>query len=233
MTPLPWTIPLLFVFTLFVAIFLFARATHYSRIALVVLCIWAILQTVLGLTGFYRDTTTLTGRFPLLVGPPVIFYASLFFFRRGRRFIDSLDLRSLTLIHVIRVGVEIVLLFLFLHHGIPKAMTLEGRNIDILSGLSAPIVYYFFFIRKNLKPQLLAAWHVLCSLFLLSVVSTAFLSLPARAASFGFAQANVAVGYFPYLLLPAVLVPTILFCHAAAVRQLVLQSRTVKTISHD
>ena len=151
------------------------------------------------------------------------FLTSLFFTRRGKAFIDSLDIKTLTLLHTVRIPVEIILLCLFLQQAIPQAMTFEGRNFDILSGISAPLIYYFGFIKKQLSNTVMIIWNVICILLLLNVVSSAILSLPARFNNFGFEQPNIAVGYFPFLLLPAVLVPMVLFANAASIRQLLLK----------
>jgi hypothetical protein len=122
---------------------------------------------------------------------------------------------------VIRIGVEIGLLSLSIHEAIPKAMSFEGRNFDILSGLTAPLVYYFGFVKHRMGRKALILWNVVCVLLLLNVVSSAFLSLPGRFQQFGFERPNIGVGYFPFLLLPAILVPLVLFAHAATIRQLV------------
>jgi hypothetical protein len=202
------------------AAWLFMKAANYSRPVLVIITLWTILQSAAGLSGFYSDIHTMTGRFPLLVFPPLIFLLFLFVTRKGKAFIDGLNVGTLTLFHIIRIPVEIVLFFLFVHHAIPKAMTFEGANFDILSGLSAPLVYYFGFVKKRLGKPVLIAWNIVCILLLLNVVRIAALSLPARFHQFGFEQPNIAVGYFPFLLLPSCLVPLVLFSNLAAIRQL-------------
>ncbi len=199
------------------AVWLFSKAAHSSTPTLVLILVLTGIQSVLGLTGFYDNPDTLTARFPLLVMPSLVLAAALFFTHTGRRFIDSLDIAQLTLLHVFRVGVEIVLAWLYTYKAIPQAMTFEGRNFDILSGLSAPLVYYF---KRSLSRRVLIAWNIFCILLLLNVVVNAFLSLPARYANFGFEQPNLAVGSFPFLLLPAILVPLVFFSHAATLRQL-------------
>jgi hypothetical protein len=119
------------------------------------------------------------------------------------------------------------LFWLFVHNTIPRAMTFEGRNFDILSGLSAPLVYYFGFVKQKLNHTILIVWNAGCIFLLLNVVVSAALSLPERFQSFGFEQPNIAVGYFPFLLLPAILVPLVLFSNAAAIRQLVLNKKAI------
>lgn len=228
MEHLPWYVPTIFVLTFLIAIWLFLRATHFSRPVITVLVILTIVQSLLGISGFYSNYNSLTTRFPLLVMPSLAIGLVMFLTGKGRSLIDSFDPARLTLMHIFRVGVEIALFWLFTYKYIPQAMTFEGRNFDILSGLTAPIIYYFGFINNRLSRPALIIWNVACIVLLLNVVSSAFLSLPARYTQFGFEQPNIAVGFFPFVLLPAILVPMVLFSHAVTIRQLVLKKVNLK-----
>ena len=227
MEHLPWYVATIFGITFLVGIWLFSKATHYSKSLVTILMLLTLMQSALGISGFYSNIKSLTIRFPLLVAPLLFFCISLFFTSKGKAFIDSLDIKILTILHVIRIGVEISLFWLFVYKAIPQAMTFEGRNFDILSGLTAPVVYYFSFVKHKLNRQVMIVWNIACMLLLLNVVANAFLSLPARFQHFGFEQPLIAVGYFPFLLLPAILVPLVLFSNAAAIRQLVLNKNLI------
>ncbi|WP_179414604.1 hypothetical protein HDF19_00325 [Mucilaginibacter sp. E4BP6] len=227
MENLPLYIAATFGITVLLTIWLFSRATHYAKPILIFLSVLTVVQSVLGLSGFYNDPHTMTARFPMLVIPLTIFCIALFLTAKGWAFIDSLDIKILTILHIIRIPVEITLFWLFVHQAIPQAMTFEGRNYDILSGLSAPLVYYFGFVKKQLTKTVLIIWNVACMLLLINVVASAVLSLPARFQNFGFEQPNIAVGYFPFLLLPAILVPLVLFANAAAIRQLIYNKNII------
>ena len=220
METLPWYVYLNFCATFVLATWLFFIATNYSKTFIIVAVVWILLQSVAGILGFCSDPLTMTARFPFLIFPPVIVLIFLFSSAIGRVFIDGLNIKTLTILHIIRVPVEITLFWLFAHKAIPKAMTFEGRNFDILSGLSAPVIYYFCFVNKKIGKRGLIAWNLICGLLLLNVVSIAVLSLPGRFARFGFEQPNIALGYFPFLLLPTFLVPMVLFTNLAAIRQL-------------
>src|ERR1700712_373110 len=150
MENLPVYVSILFILTALLSIWLFAKATSYSKLFLVFIGIWVVFQSLLGIKGFYNAAATMTKRFPLLFGPMLIVILFLFATAKGRTFIDRLDLKALTIFHIIRIPVEIVLLLLFTHQLIPRAMRFEGRNFDILSGLSAPIIYYLYFVSKKI-----------------------------------------------------------------------------------
>ncbi|MBT2560074.1 hypothetical protein J7E50_02410 [Pedobacter sp. ISL-68] len=234
MENIAWYVYVLFSATVVLSAWLFIKATGYSKTGIIMIIVWTIIQSGLGLSGFYSNTDSLTSRFPLLVIPPVLFLGSRFFTVSGKAFIDGLDLKTLTIFHIIRIPVEVTLLFLFLGNAIPEAMTFEGRNFDILSGLSAPVIYYFAFVKKSLGKTAMIIWNVICIVLLLSVVTSAVLSLPERYNQFGFEQPNIGVGFFPFLLLPALLVPLALFSGAAAIRQLVLNKNfTFKNQNHE
>jgi hypothetical protein len=129
----------------------------------------------------------------------------------GRLFIDSLNIKLLTLIHSIRILVEIVLWWLFTFKTIPVQMTFEGGNFDIISDINAPFIYYFGFIRNKVSKQIKPGWNMICTALLLKVVLSSVLLNPNSYLKFGFDQPNIAVLYFPYFLLPSLIVPIIFF----------------------
>jgi len=220
MENLPSYIKVVFALTTFLTIFLFYRATKKSTLTLGILFGWLAFQTLMGLSGFYTDTKTIPPRFGLLIGPPLLLIILLFLTAKGKVFLDSLDLKNLTILHTIRIPVEIVLFWLFLHHGIPELMTFEGRNFDILSGITAPLIYYFGFVKSQLNTKILILWNLICLGLLINIVANAVLSVPTLFQKFAFDQPNVALLYFPFVWLPACVVPLVLLSHLAALRQL-------------
>ena len=202
------------------AVGVFCYAAPRSGRTLLVLLVWLLLQGALALSNFYTVTTGFPPRLPLLLLPPVALIAGLFFTVRGRVYLDGLRLPTLTLLHVVRVPVELVLLALFQHRAIPQLMTFEGRNWDILAGLTAPLVYYLAFRRQWLGGKGLLAWNLLALGSLLNIVVNALLSAPSPLQRFAFDQPNVAILQFPFNWLPACVVPLVLLAHLAAIRQL-------------
>lgn len=154
------------------------------------------------------------------VAPMLVLILLLFITPAGRHFIDSLSLRQLTWLHTVRVPVEIVLYLLFLQKAIPELMTFEGRNFDIVAGLTAPVLAYFSFVGDKPRRNLLLIWNFLSLALLLNIVINALLSAPSPLQKFAFDQPNIAVLLFPYSWLPTFVVPVVLFSHLAAIRQL-------------
>lgn len=220
MQHVPLFIGVFFGLTTCMTLLFFYRAAHYSKIVLSVLLIWLVLQAVIALTGFYAVTDVMPPRFPLLVAPALCFIFLLFVTPGGRVFLDQLDLQTLTILHVIRIPVELVLYWLFLFHVIPEVMTFEGRNLDILSGLTAPLIFYFVFIKKKLSPKMLLWWNILCIGLLFNIVTYAVLSAPGPFQQLSFNQPNIAVLHFPFIWLPCCVVPLVLLSHLASIRLL-------------
>lgn len=131
-----------------------------------------------------------------------------------------MNLKTLTLVHIVRIPVEIVLYWLFLYEKVPELMTFEGRNFDILAGLTAPIVYYFGFVKKKLDRKFIVIWNGLGLLLLMNIVINAILSAPLPFQQFAFDQPNIAIFYFPFIWLPTFIVPVVLFAHMVAIQRL-------------
>jgi hypothetical protein len=162
-------------------------------------------------------------RFALLVVPPLIFILIMFVTTGGKKFISSLNNRQLAVLHTVRIPVEIVLYFLFIAKTIPQIMTFEGRNFDILAGITAPVVYYFGFVKNNLSKPFLIIWNLICLGLLFNIVTLAVLSAATPFQQFGFNQPNIAIAHFPFNWLASVVVPIVLFSHLVVLRKLILQ----------
>lgn len=156
------------------------------------------------------------------VGPALIIILLYFLLFRSS-FIERLSIRVLTLLHIVRVPVELVLLWLFQAGAIPRAMTFEGLNFDILSGISAPLIFWLAFRRGQTNKPLLVVWNIAALALLLNIVIVALLSFPSPMQRVGFDQPNMGVTYFPFIWLPALIVPIVLFSHLAALWQLLFR----------
>jgi hypothetical protein len=220
MTQLPSYISIVFICTTLLSIWLFFRAANESKTPLIMLILWAVFQSFLGLSGFYTNLDAVPPQFLLLIAPAMVLIIVLFNTPKGRAFIDKLSLEKLTLLHIVRIPVEIVLFWLFLQKKIPQLMTFEGRNFDILAGITAPIMYYLVFVKQRMSKKALLFWNFACLALLLNIVINAVLSAPLPFQQFAFEQPNIAILYFPFNLLPSVVVPLVLFAHLVAIRRL-------------
>lgn len=217
---IPYYVSATFGITIVATLYLFYKATSKSRVFILLIGAWLGIQSILGVSGFYTVTNTLPPRFLLLILPHFALMIYLFTTLKGKEFVDSLDLKTLTLLHVVRVPVEIVLYWLFVEKTVPELMTFEGRNFDIIAGITAPVIYYFGFVKNTLAKPILIGWNILCLGLLFNIVINGILSAPTPFQQFGFDQPNIALLHFPFIFLPGLIVPIVLFSHISNIRQL-------------
>ena len=192
-----------------------------SRILIFLLPLWIFFQAVLALGGFYENENTLPPRLFLFGILPALLLIISYFLLFRASFIERLPLSLLTMLHIVRIPVEIVLLWLFLGGQVPQAMTFEGRNFDILSGILALLVYLVVF-RSGIanKRWLLIGFNILGLVFLTNIVSIAIMSLESPLQRMAFEQPDRAVLFFPYIWLPTIVVPIVLFSHLSSLWKL-------------
>lgn len=186
------------------------------------LILWLIIQAVISFNRIYSlDTNSLPPKIFLFgILPALLTIITLFLTKNGRRFIDGLPLVNLAYLNVVRVPVEVVLYWLFLNNAIPELMTFEGRNFDIIAGITSPIIAHFGFTKRKINRTVILGWNFICLALLINIVINAFLSAPSPLQKFAFEQPNVAILHFPFSWLPTFIVPVVLFGHLVSIRQL-------------
>ena len=214
----PFPVNLTFIAVAVITYFLLIRSTTRKKTLSIILIAWLALQTVISLTGFYLVNATVPPRFAILVTPVILTIILLFIIPAGKRFVDSFDTEKLTWLHIVRLPVELTLFWLFIYGQVPEIMTFEGRNFDILSGITAPLIVLLGYRKKILSANMIIAWNVICLALLFNIVIMAVLSVPTPFQQLAFDQPNVGVLYFPFTLLPALVVPAVLFSHLACIR---------------
>ena len=228
---LPGYISITFILTTFLTVGFFLYAvkrtvfeTASAKIISFLIAFWLIFQAILSLGGFYLKTGAVPPRLLMTGVIPTFLLILIYFIFARKSFIEKLPLKTLTLLHIIRIPVEIVLLWLFQEKLVPEVMTFEGRNFDILSGLTVPVIYWLGFRGKINRP-LLIIWNILALGLLINIVTTAILSFPFPLQQMAFDQPNRGVLYFPFIWLPTVVVPLVLFSHLISLWQLLTDSR--------
>lgn len=97
-------------------------------------------------------------------------------------------------------------------------MTFEGRNFDIVTGLSAPFVAVFVARRAAAARTTAIVWNVLGLLLLVNVVVHGVLSAPTPLRLIVTDPPNTFVMGWPYCWLPAFVVPCALAGHLYSLR---------------
>ena len=138
------------------------------------------------------------------------------FSKTTKELLPFIPQKSLVGLQVFRVFVEIVLWLLFIQNIVPVQMSFEGRNFDVLTGISAPIAAYLL-VNNRIA---LFIWNI-CGLALLAnILTIAILSLPTPLRVFMNEPANTIVVHFPFVWLPGLLVPMAYGLHFLSLRQL-------------
>jgi hypothetical protein len=228
---LPAALSIAFLLTTLVTLILFHRTVAAAtdpamqRLAwpiTIAAMVWLTLQGVVSMQGIYwKNPDALPPRIFLFgVLPALLFIAGTFATSAGRRFITTLPLSRLTWVHSVRIAVELLLWNLFLQGAVPQLMTFEGRNLDIIAGLTAPFVAIGI-VKHWFTSRMLLIWNLICLALLINIVTIAVLSVPSPLQKLAFDQPNRAVLIFPFSLLPAYIVPMVLFSHLVAITRLI------------
>ena len=220
MADVPMYMNVVFILTTLATVVFFYFATRRNLIALAAVGFLMAMNALLSLNGFFLDGQSVPPRIAVVLLPNILLMLFAFFSRAGKAFIAQIDLRIYTFLHIIRVPVEFTILWLFMHQLMPQSMTFEGRNFDILSGITAPIVGLLAWRAGKPNRRLLLVWNVLCLLLVLQVVTTGILSAPTPFQLLEFAQPNRGVLYFPFVWLPSTVVPIVIFGHLVALQRL-------------
>jgi hypothetical protein len=226
---LPIYIGLIFIFTTAITAGFLVRAFNSSRkVSIIILC-WLVIQSILAINGFYLKESSIPPRLALAVIPVLLVLIYFLISRTGHKIIGKANTGILTLMHIVRVPVEICLYLLFIQKAVPGLMTFEGRNFDIFSGLTAPLIWYFGYRKPVLPHAILVGWNLICLGLVLNVVIHGILAAPTSFQKIAFDQPNIAVLYFPFQWLPAFVVPTVIFGHLICLRNLFVKKESVQT----
>jgi hypothetical protein len=180
---------------------------------------WVVFVTVWSLSGMLGNFSL----FPLNMGPvlviPLIATIVLTFSKTFTEVLSHVPQHRLAYLQSFRIFVEILIWMLFVDNLLPVQMTFEGRNFDVISGVTGVIVGYVS-SQGKLSRTVLIIWNIACLALLINIVTIAILSMPVPFRVFMNEPSNTVVGQFPISLLPAMLVPLAYMLHFFSLRKL-------------
>jgi len=209
---LPNWINLLFFATWLFTLLFFYYANGQSGKLIIGLLLWSAFQSILAYTGFYQDTESIPPRFAVVIIPVFVVLGYGLLPKQQKWISENRNTKISTFLHIVRLPVEIVLWQLFIYQMIPELMTFEGRNFDILAGITAPVLG-FLFLKNIIGNKLLLLWNFVGLLLVFFIFVNGIISAELPFQQFGFDQPNRAIVYFPFILLPAVIVPIVIWTH--------------------
>lgn len=181
---------------------------------------WLGVTAVLAALGLFEDFARIPPRILLALVPPLLVILWLCRSAAVGRLLDEIPPGWLVYPQSFRIVMELILWELFVVGAIPVIMTFEGRNVDILVGLTAPLIAWQCFARRAWSVRAAVWWNVAGILILLNVVVHAQLSAPTPFRVFMTQPPVTFIAYVPWIWLPAVLVPLAWALHALSIRQL-------------
>ncbi|WP_345222062.1 hypothetical protein [Hymenobacter koreensis] len=184
------------------------------------LLMWLGLTAALAAAGQLQDFEARPPLLMLLLPVPLVAAVLLARSAAVGRLLDALSPAGLIYLQSMRIVVELVLWLLFLAGVVPRQMTFEGLNWDVLTGLTAPVVAYFCFTRPRWPWQVALGWNIVGLALLVNIVAVAMLSTPMPFRQFMNEPANTVIAHFPMVWLPVFIVPVAYTLHVLSIRQL-------------
>jgi hypothetical protein len=189
-----------------------------ASITLVALSAWLAIAAVLAMSGLLSEWSARPPRWPLL--PLTAFAAIVAVIRSAaaQRVLSNIPPAWPIGAQTFRIGVELALYALYVAGRAPIQVTFEGRNFDVLVGLSAPFVAWLV-ARRGLGPKSAIAWNAMGLAVLANTVGTVATSTPGPLHVDWPGPPLTAITSWPIVWLPAFLMPLAVFLHVVSLRQ--------------
>ena len=185
------------------------------------LLLWTIYLLVLDQSGILRPMVN-PPRIPLLVILPAFILIVWFFVSsKHRPFTQNLPIWQPVLIQSFRIGVEFLILGIYLKCIGPVQATFEGYNFDIVSGVLAIPTAWLLYRKADIARLVTWIWSIL-SLLLLANIVFIFNTLVMRPEMWGFSENPISVEFtqIPYVLIAGFYMPFAVFLHVFTITQL-------------
>ena len=189
------------------------------------LAIWLGLLAILAAQGFFLDFNSMPPRIPLVILLPLSAGLLMLPTHGMRHFLAVTPPERLIYVQSFRVVMELILWTLYLQRRAPALITFEGRNVDILIGITAIPVAWMVLVRSSWPIWVAQVWNVAGIVILANVVGHAFLAAPTPFQAFITEPSTAFIATFPYIWLPGFLVPFAFWLHAGSLVQLSRQPR--------
>ncbi|KAF2517054.1 hypothetical protein [Flavobacterium foetidum] len=205
----------IFIIIALLSFLLFYYGTGKNKRVLLVTALWILVVGVVSYSGYFTNTSVKPPRF--LVVMLVSVCLSMFLFKIVNK--NNLNINFILAIHALRLPVELVLYELFLLKKVPILMTFEGWNFDILIGITALfLLLYSWCTKSRFSKIFILIWNIVGLIFLTTIVTIAILSSPLPLQQLAFDQPNIAVLQFPFIYLPACIVPIVFVSHLLMIK---------------
>lgn len=178
----------------------------------------------MAVNGVYQ-TTTLPPRLALLAVLPA--FAIIIYFFTAKRFktiIATFPMPFVIYFQSFRIIVELLIYWAVLEGLGPELISFNGRNFDILAGLTAPLVGWAY-NRGIVGKNLLLLWNIFCLMLLANIVAI-FMSLLINPGFWGYESTPISMNFLtiPYVYLAAVYMPLAVFLHMMCIKKILTKA---------
>ena len=185
------------------------------------LTLWQFYIYLVAYSGIIA-TYELPPRFPLFLIFPVFLFTAVFIYKnRNNAWVKNIKPSTLIYIQIFRVVVETLFVLSISANILPKLVTIEGYNFDMLIGFSAPIIAFLVFNKKLLSKKVAILWNYIGLAVLASVVALFITSsyVPQLHDS-EIPLISLEATKYPYVLIAGCLMPLAVFFHILSIVQL-------------
>ncbi|HEY0654753.1 MAG TPA: hypothetical protein VGD65_16565 [Chryseosolibacter sp.] len=184
--------------------------------------VWLLFVSIWSASGMMGKFENFPFNFAPVLIVPVLGILLLVLFSKGLSdILAQIPAHQIIVMQNFRVFVEILLWLLFVEKMLPEQMTFEGRNFDILAGLTAPVVSWLLY-KNKVSRGVAIVWNLACLGLLINIVTIAVLSTPSPWRVFFEEPSNTVVTLFPISFLPGFLVPLAYTLHLFSLKQLLV-----------
>lgn len=183
------------------------------------LCVcWVLIQASAAYTGFYLMSEHKTLQFILSIILPTSLILALLLNKKGRWFVNFLNQEYLTYIFALKIPLQYIMHWLFKTETMPMFTTMSIQNIDLLIGLSAPLVAYYGIKKGKIPLKGIIIWNIFSLSILINIIISALIFDNQDNGIIN--QGDVMIFQFPFIWIPSFIVPIFIFAHISLLKQL-------------
>jgi hypothetical protein len=123
-------------------------------------------------------------------------------------------------IQAFRILVELWFYYSYTQGVLPEIMTFNGENHDIYAGILAIIAGVLVMKKPNVAVPAGLIFNVAGFLLLVNTLRAAVTSFPSPLQQYPFDERLLQLGHFPFIFLPAILVPIALGFHIISIKKI-------------
>lgn len=195
------------------------RKNRYLLYTILILAAWLSFTGVMSNMGFFSDFEILPP--PMFINLLIPIAGIVFWIKRPatKEILAGIPLFWLPALQAFRIPVEIFLWCLFMVQLLPEQLTFEGYNFDILSGILGLVLAILMYRGLRKSTMWLRLYNFLGLALLFTIVLMSILSMPTPFRQFMNEPSNVIMTIFPFIWLPAFLVPFAFGLHLLSLQQ--------------